>query len=471
MSLFRRPARKQPARNASKTFSLAAVWNSVRELRRYPSAIFGSVVILFLVAVAIYALATIPYQTAVTLWRGGEDIWYQNPKFAPPAWFNLFNSRKLPVSFAVSSGEDGGMTKTITEGPSGIGTTEITYSFDYNYDEAPQEIILYLSSTFEQKLPFVSISLSTPDGREIRIFDSALERRETFRFSQDLKLQRNLHVNIDKVMAALFSAPGDSTFTMVKGTYELNIVGTTFEEGSTIDAQFVLHGQLFGLAGTDQYRRDLMLPLLWGTPVALAFGLFAALGTSVVTLIVAAIGVWYGGWVDGLIQRITEINLVLPFLAILILVGTLYSRSIWVILGMTVLLSIFTGNIKAYRAIFLQSKVAGYIEAAQAYGASNTRIIFNYLIPRMIPILIPGLVISIPSYVFLEASLTVLGLGDPVLPTWGKIIENAYVNGALYRGLYYWVLEPAALLMLTGFGFAMLGFALDRVFNPRLRDI
>jgi peptide/nickel transport system permease protein len=77
----------------------------------------------------------------------------------------------------------------------------------------------------------------------------------------------------------------------------------------------------------------------------------------------------------------------------------------------------------------------------------------------------------VPAFVFLEASLAVLGLGDPVLPTWGKIINDADENGALYKGLYYWIMEPAALLMVTGFGFAMLGFALDRVFNPRLRDM
>jgi peptide/nickel transport system permease protein len=89
----------------------------------------------------------------------------------------------------------------------------------------------------------------------------------------------------------------------------------------------------------------------------------------------------------------------------------------------------------------------------------------------MIPMLIPQLVTLIPSYVFLEASLAVLGLGDPVLPTWGKIINDAWSNGALYGGLYYWVLEPAALLMLTGLAFAMLGFSLDRIFNPRLRGM
>jgi peptide/nickel transport system permease protein len=210
---------------------------------------------------------------------------------------------------------------------------------------------------------------------------------------------------------------------------------------------------------------------LYGTPIALAFGLLASLGTSFLTMIISAIGTWYGGWIDELIQRITEVNMVLPFLAILIMVGTFYSRSIWLMLGVTILLSIFSGSIKTYRSIFMQSKESSYIEAARAYGASSTRIIFSYMIPRMIPLLIPALVSSVPGFVFLEASLAVLGLGDPVLPTWGKMINDAFGDGALYQGRYYWVLEPAILLMITGFGFAMLGFALDRIFNPKLRDV
>jgi len=213
------------------------------------------------------------------------------------------------------------------------------------------------------------------------------------------------------------------------------------------------------------------LPILWGTPIALAFGLLAAIGTSILTMIIAAIGTWFGGIVDGIIQRITEINLVLPFLSILIMVGTFYSRSIWTILGATVALSIFTGGIKQYRAIFLQVKESTYIEAARAYGASDRRIIFRYLIPRIIPLLLPGLVSAVPAFVFLEASLALLGLGDPVLPTWGKTINEAYGNAALYRGWYYWIVQPAVLLMITGLGFASLGFALDRVFNPRLRGM
>jgi peptide/nickel transport system permease protein len=346
---------------------------------------------------------------------------------------------------------------------------DITYSFDYTYDGFPDEMILYFTPTIIQKFPFVSVSWLTPDGRKIRIADMAVEYKATFRFSQDQKLQTRL--NTEKVMQALFADPKAETPTPVKGTYQLVISGTTFEKGSDIAAQFVFQGKLFGLAGTDKYRRDLMLPLLYGTPIALAFGLLAALGTSLLTMVIAAIGTWYGGWVDELIQRITAVNMVLPFLAILIMVGTFYSRSIWLMLSVVILLSIFTGSIMTYRSIFVQSKESSYIEAARAYGASSSRIIFSYLIPRMIPLLIPALVSSVPSFVFLEASLAVLGLGDPVLPTWGKVINDAFGDGALYQGRYYWVVEPAILLMITGFGFALLGFALDRIFNPRLRDI
>jgi peptide/nickel transport system permease protein len=62
-------------------------------------------------------------------------------------------------------------------------------------------------------------------------------------------------------------------------------------------------------------------------------------------------------------------------------------------------------------------------------------------------------------------------LGDPSVPTWGKVLEDAYHSGALFVGQYYWVVEPAVLLVLSGLGFTMLGFALDRIVNPRLREM
>src|SRR5512142_850533 len=439
---------------------------SFREILRYPSALIGLFIISLLVITAVYAVVKIPYRQAIELWRGGEEVWYRNPKFAPPSWYNLFSAKKAAESFSVGTAK-GGITKTVTPGAQGTSSITMDYSFDFQADEYPQELQIYFNTKFAQKQPFVSVMWLTPDGRKIRVDDFGVAAQQTLRFSQDQRLIQRLK-GADP-MQGLFQDP--KTGQLLKGKYTLQMIGSTFEPNSDINAEFVFQGTVFGLAGTDMQRRDLIIPLLWGAPIALIFGLVASLGTLLLTMIIAAVGTWYGGWVDELIQRITEVNMVLPFLSILVMIGTFYSRSLWVILSATVALSIFTGSIKSYRAIFTQVKESMYIEAARAYGASDMRIIFQYLIPRMIPLLIPAMVSSVPSFIFLEASLAVLGLGDPTLPTWGKMINDADVNGALYKGYYYWIIEPAVLLMITGFGFAMLGFALDRVFNPRLRDI
>jgi peptide/nickel transport system permease protein len=350
------------------------------------------------------------------------------------------------------------------------GLTDIDFdlAFDYPYTTFPQEMTVYFDTTYSEKPPHVSMTWLTPDGREIRMASITVESSLVYRVDQDTRLQRRLGGDMANTMS-LFADPASEAPLAVPGTYTLQLSATAFEPESDVDAELVIHGQVHGLAGTDHRRRDLSVALLWGTPIALAFGLLAALGTSVTTMVIAAVGTWYGGWVDALIQRITEINLVLPLLPILIMVGTFYSKSLWVMLGVIVLLSIFGAGIKSYRAIFLQVKEAPYIEAAQAYGATDRRVIFSYLLPRIIPTLVPNLVTLVPTFVFIEAALSVLGVGDPVMPTWGKVISDARVNGALYQGNYYWILEPSALLMLTGLAFSLLGFALDRIFNPRLR--
>lgn len=448
---------------------MKAFLQSLREITRYPSALVGLLMILGLVALAIYAVVSIPYSEATRMWRGGEDVWYQNPKTAQPVWVNWFRKDKLPDTIFIST-KDGSIPKTTVElGEEGVGYIDTEFTFDYPYDEFPQELSIYFTSKYVDKQPYASLTWITPDGREIRVGDFAVARTYVYRVSQDAKLERRLGGLIPE--KGLFADLGSETPRVLPGTYTLKVSGVTFEAGTDMDVELVIFGQVHGWAGTDHLRRDLSIALLWGTPVALAFGLLAALGTTVLTMIIAAIGTWFGGWVDELIQRITEVNLVLPFLPILIMVGTFYSRSIWTILGVTILLSIFGGAIKTYRAIFLQIKESPYIEAAQAYGANNWRIIMRYLVPRIIPLLIPQLVVLIPSFVFLEAALAVLGLGDPVLPTWGKVIDDARANGALYVGQYYWVLEPTVLLTFTGLAFAMVGYSLDRIFNPRLRGL
>lgn len=443
---------------------------TLRELVRYPAAAFGLVIIALLVGLSIYAILSMPYSEAVRLWRGGEDVWYHTPKNAAPVWTNWLTSKDLPATIRRDSREES-IEKTVEESDEEMTNISFAFDFKYPYEDFPREMTLFFDAKYVEKAPYVSLTWLTPDGREIRVADMSVTESETYRVSQDDKLKRRLRTQAPTHEALLAVDPTAEQLVPLQGTYTLQVEAITFEPDSDVDAELVIYGQVHGLAGTDHRRRELSVALLWGTPIALAFGLLAAVGTSFTTMIIAGIGTWFGGWVDSLIQRITEVNMVLPFLPIMIMIGTFYSKSIFVMLGVVVLLSIFGSGIKTYRAMFLQVKESPYIEAAQAYGASNARVIFRYLIPRIIPTLLPNLVALVPSFVFLEAALALLGLGDPVLPTWGKVINDAYNFGALYHGFYYWILEPSVLLMVMGLAFSLLGFSLDRIFNPRLRGM
>jgi peptide/nickel transport system permease protein len=443
---------------------MKSILKTLKQFASYPTAIVGTVMVLILVGISIYTMIAIPYQKAIALWKSSEQQWYQNPKYAMPAWTNFFRTKKLPTTVDLKI-TDHPENKTVTTRSDGSATIVENFPFDFNFDGFPSDLAIYYETTFKVKPSFAVVTFVTPDGRKIRLKSSAIT--DSYRISQDAPLIQKLGNTPPQI--ALFAIPKSDPPQVLKGHYEVQIEIITFEKGADANAEFIAYGQVSGLAGTDQKRRDLMVALLWGTPIALAFGLLAAVGTTLAEMIIAAVGSWYGGWLDALINRIVEVVLVIPQLAILIMIGTFYSRSIWVILGSVIALSIFGSGIKTFRAVFMQTKESAYIEAARAYGASNFRIIFSYMIPRIIPMLIPQFIVLIPSYVFLEASLAVLGLGDPTLPTWGKIIDDSRANGALFQGFYYWVLEPSVLLMFTGLAFSMLGFALDRIFNPRLR--
>jgi peptide/nickel transport system permease protein len=450
---------------------MSALWDGFKELARYPSAIAGLAIIGLLVALALYTVATIPYSEGIRLWRGGEDLWIENPRNARPAWVNLFSARRLPETLVIST-RDPKQQKHVRPIAEGLRAVDASLAFDYQYDGFPTEINLFMEARFRERRPYVSLFWLTPDGRRIELQDRTVRASDRYSISLDRRLAQSLRRLPPEIgLFAGADAADPETAVPVKGRYELRMEGFLFEEDADLDATLVVYGQVHGVAGTDHRRRDLTVALLWGTPIALAFGFFAAVGSTFITLVIAAAGVWFGRWVDAAIQRITEVNAILPTLPILVMIGIFYSRSLWVMLGAIIALSIFSLGIKLYRSIFLPVREAPYIEAARAYGANHSRIIFRYMIPRVIPVLIPQFVILIPSFVFLEAGLAVLGLGDPVLPTWGKVVNDAYANGALYMGYYYWVLAPSLLLMLTGIGFALVGFALDRIFNPRLRAL
>jgi len=473
---------------------LARLGPTLREVARSPSAVLGAAVILGMVAASFYVIIALPRDKAVPLWRGqGGDVtravWYRNPRSVPPAWTNLFRRDSLPTTIALSTRPGAaapvaldlpwitGLTRSSSPGagkavtPVGDNAWEVTLwlSFDYPYRTFPQDVAIYLDVEYATKKPYARMVWVTPDGQEIDLGTMTISSRTNALYlSQHSRLQRRY--GAQTAVEGLFTNPASETPVAQRGRYKLRIDGMVFEEVSSMDAELVVHGRVAGLAGTDDKRRDLMVALAWGLPVALAFGLLGTLGTSLLSMTFAAVGVWFGGWVDDLIQRLTELTMILPTLPIVILVFYLYSKSIWAILGVVVALGIFGSAIKNYRSAFLQMKEAPYIEAGQAYGAGGWRIIGHYLVPRILPVMVPQMAILVPSYVFLEATLAYLGVSDPTLPTWGKVISEALTSGNVV-GRSHWVLQPVGLLVLTGLAFTGLGFALERILNPQLREM
>ncbi len=453
--------------------ALQRIWsatsNFFRELIKYPSAISGIIIISILVTSAIYISMNMSYEQSIRIWRSQDYDWTEYPKLAPPAWTNLFRREKLPTTLILSESNQEAVETSISESGDMI-VKQSLFTFDYPFTGGfPQDVVVAIESQHKSNPSFVSLTFINPAGEETYLSSFSVTQKTSYYVSQDETLQRKLKSLYPQQV--LFSDASASELKPLTGQYQIRVDIVQFEKDANTESKVILHGQVYGWAGTDMRRRDLSLALMWGLPIALAFGLLAVTITSFTTMLIAAIGAWFGGWVDALIQRLTEINMVIPLLPVLAMVAAFYSRSIWLILGATILFNIFGSAIKNYRSIFVQFREQSYIDAARSYGASDWRIIFKYLIPRIFPVLIPQIVVLVPGYVFLETSLALMGLGDPSVPTWGKLLRDAYDNNALIQGHYYWVLEPLALLLITGFGFALLGFALDRILNPRLRDI
>ncbi|MCL7383169.1 MAG: ABC transporter permease [Thaumarchaeota archaeon] len=458
------------------------------QLFRYRSAVFGIIILIILVGISIYTVITIPYDQATKLWRAGEQHWLDNPRNALPSWINMFLSKKLPETMIYTTENPGlGISKAAVSISDKFNIIKIRVSFDYKYDDFPSEINLFFKASYNKSPPQLTIYWIKPDGEEILLKSLLVGKEDRYYISSDLQLSNDLKnkvssklnktITYDLPLTMVLFAVEDErllnpeTASVMKGTYQLVIDGFSDDLESDVDVKLVIYGKVYGWAGTDHLRRDLGLALLWGAPIALSFGVTAAFSIVMLQMLIGAVSAWFSGKLDTTLQRITEVFMILPFLPTIIMISMLYKITIWVLLLVVIGLSIFSIPVKNYRAMFLQVKEFPYIEAAQAYGASSLRIVLRYMLPRVLPTVIPYIVLSVPDFVFLEAALAILGLGDPLAPTWGKIIYDAYVNGALYKGLYYWVLAPSSMLIITSLSFATLGFALDKIFNPRLREI
>ncbi len=481
---------------------------ALREALRTKSGLVGFAMIIFLVGLSL----GVPFYSsfeAISAW-GSTSHWLDNPRGAQPEWIGVFTGKHLPPNIIIEKAQDapprGDLSlyfrKSVVPLPDfGYTFIRLTQRIPFRYDDFPSELSLSAWTTFGQNGSLLTVTLQRPDGENITLLRLQPQQQAptpNVYYLSSVKYDdadvKNLQFNMKDWLASknlidpatinaanlrpevvLFSVlekdmltPGQAKVLL--GDYILTVDMFGFRLSDDLDARFIAYGQVFGLAGTDTSRRDLLVGLLWGAPVALAFGSAAALVVVLVEAILGAASGWYGGTLDEVVQRGSDFFLIVPILPLLIILSIFYRPGLVTILLVVVAFGVLGSTSKIVRSIVIQLKEEQFIEAARSYGASRSRILIRYLMPRVMPYTFALIALNVPAYIFLEASLDFLGLGDPSVPTWGGILGNAYTGGALYRDIWWWVAFPAAGILFAAVAFSLLGYAFDKVLNPRLRE-
>jgi len=155
-------------------------------------------------------------------------------------------------------------------------------------------------------------------------------------------------------------------------------------------------------------------------------------------------------------------------LPILIAISAVFKINIWILI---ILLCIFswTGSVRTVRAIALQLKEEVFVEASKALGANHWRIIFRHIMPLILPLTFANMAFSVPGAILTEAGLSLLGLGDPSIVTWGGILHDAQTGGAFINNLWWWIIPPGLIMALLASSFVFVGWAMDKILHPKLR--
>jgi len=217
--------------------------------------------------------------------------------------------------------------------------------------------------------------------------------------------------------------------------------------------------------GTDNFGRDVLDRIIYGSRVALGIGVVATLLNMLLVGFLGLIGGYFRGTSDAVIMRILEVINSIPFLVLVLLVRGLWSGGV---LSLMLTLGIFgLQPARIIRSEVLSVRESDYVSAAKAIGVPTWRIILKYVLPNAIASLMVVTTMSIGVNIIVVAGLSFLGYGvPPPTPSWGAMLQEAqeYMRTAWWMAVY-----PGLAIVITVFGFNILGDSLRDVLDPRLK--
>jgi peptide/nickel transport system permease protein len=214
------------------------------------------------------------------------------------------------------------------------------------------------------------------------------------------------------------------------------------------------------LLGTDEQGRDMLTRVIYGSRIALQVGGVATLIGLVVGVAMGLVSGYYGGFVDALIMRVTDILLAFPYILLVIAIVSILGPSIYNAM-IAIGIRIVPEFARLVRAVVLSLRTREYVLAARSVGASNLRIILRHILPNCTAPIIVLATLSLAGAILAEASLSFLGLGaQPPAPSWGSMVA---------RGGPYLVTHPY-LSIVPGLAIMVVVYALN-IFGDWLRDV
>lgn len=230
-----------------------------------------------------------------------------------------------------------------------------------------------------------------------------------------------------------------------------------------------MHPDSSHLLGTDDMGYDIFSLLIYATRISLLIGFFAG-GLSI--LIGTGIGLMSGylkGWVDDVLVTLTDIALIIPKIPAIILISAFLRPSVWILI---LILGFFSWETttRVVRARTLQVSSSGHVLSARSLGFSPYQVIVHEILPVIYPVILPKFMLTIAGAMISEASLSFLGLSDPTMDSWGRMISDAFTHGGFIREMWWWFLPPACCICVTIISVIRIGMVYEKPGQEALVD-